>query len=66
MIVGADMPMFLGAMIVGPLGGWAIKHFDRWVEGKIKSGFEMLVNNFIRHHWYVAGSPGLYGDWSVG
>lgn len=45
-IVGADMPMFLGAMIVGPLGGWAIKHFDRWVEGKIKSGFEMLVNNF--------------------
>ncbi|EEQ09642.1 Mannitol-specific phosphotransferase enzyme IIA component [Yersinia mollaretii ATCC 43969] len=45
-IVGADMPMFLGAMIVGPLGGWSIKHFDRWVEGKIKSGFEMLVNNF--------------------
>jgi len=45
-IVGADMPMFLGAMIAGPLGGWAIKHFDRWVDGKIKSGFEMLVNNF--------------------
>ena len=45
-IVGADMPMFLGAMIAGPLGGWAIKHFDGWVDGKIKSGFEMLVNNF--------------------
>ncbi|NBC97482.1 PTS mannitol transporter subunit IICBA [Atlantibacter hermannii] len=45
-IVGADMPMFLGAMIAGPLGGWAIKHFDNWVDGKIKSGFEMLVNNF--------------------
>ncbi|WP_435955782.1 PTS mannitol transporter subunit IICBA [Dryocola sp. BD626] len=45
-IVGADMPMFLGAMIAGPLGGWAIKHFDAWVDGKIKSGFEMLVNNF--------------------
>ncbi|ANI30598.1 PTS system mannitol-specific transporter subunitIICBA [Yersinia entomophaga] len=45
-IVGADMPMFLGSMIVGPLGGWAIKRFDRWVDGKIKSGFEMLVNNF--------------------
>ncbi|NHV24611.1 PTS transporter subunit EIIC, partial [Escherichia coli] len=45
-IVGADMPMFLGAMIVGPLGGWCIKRFDRWVDGKIKSGFEMLVNNF--------------------
>lgn len=45
-IVGADMPMFLGAMIAGPLGGWAIKTFDRMVDGKIKSGFEMLVNNF--------------------
>lgn len=45
-IVGAEMPMFLGAMIAGPLGGWAIKNFDRWVDGKIKSGFEMLVNNF--------------------
>lgn len=45
-IVGADMPMFLGAMIAGPLGGWAIKRFDGWVDGKIKSGFEMLVNNF--------------------
>ncbi|MGI8474235.1 PTS mannitol transporter subunit IICBA [Pectobacterium brasiliense] len=45
-IVGTDIPMFLGAMIVGPLGGWAIKRFDRMVDGKIKSGFEMLVNNF--------------------
>ena len=45
-IVGADMPMFLGSMIAGPLGGWAIKKFDVWVDGKIKSGFEMLVTNF--------------------
>ncbi|SCB83908.1 PTS mannitol transporter subunit IICBA [Kosakonia oryziphila] len=45
-IVGADMPMFLGAMIVGPLGGYCIKKFDASVDGKIKSGFEMLVNNF--------------------
>ncbi|VVT55482.1 PTS system, mannitol-specific IIC component / PTS system, mannitol-specific IIB component (EC / PTS system, mannitol-specific IIA component (EC [Kosakonia radicincitans] len=45
-IVGADMPMFLGAMIAGPLGGYCIKKFDAAVDGKIKSGFEMLVNNF--------------------
>lgn len=45
-IVGADMPMFMGAMIAGPLGGFAIRHFDRWIEGKVKTGFEMLVNNF--------------------
>ncbi len=33
-------------MIMGPLGGYVIKKFDQLVEGKIKSGFEMLVNNF--------------------
>ncbi|WP_010096253.1 PTS mannitol transporter subunit IICB [Ornithinibacillus scapharcae] len=45
-IVGSDIPMFLGAMIMGPVGGYLIKKFDQAVEGKIKSGFEMLVNNF--------------------
>ncbi len=45
-IVGTDIPMFMGAMMAGPLGGWAIKTFDKKVDGKIKSGFEMLVNNF--------------------
>ncbi|CAH1204813.1 PTS mannitol transporter subunit IICBA [Paenibacillus sp. JJ-223] len=45
-IVGSDIPMFLGAMIAGPLAAWIIKQFDKAVEGKIKSGFEMLVNNF--------------------
>ncbi|KGY11755.1 PTS system mannitol-specific transporter subunit IICBA [Vibrio tubiashii] len=45
-IVGTDIPMFMGAMIVGPLGGYAIKKFDEAVHGKVKSGFEMLVNNF--------------------
>ncbi len=45
-IVGTDIPMFMGAMIVGPIGGWAIKKFDNSIHGKVKSGFEMLVNNF--------------------
>ncbi|ADT89084.1 PTS mannitol transporter subunit IICBA [Vibrio furnissii] len=45
-IVGTDIPMFMGAMMVGPLGGWAIKKFDHYIDGKVKSGFEMLVNNF--------------------
>ena len=45
-IVGTDIPMFMGAMIVGPLGGYSIKKFDEAVHGKVKSGFEMLVNNF--------------------
>ena len=45
-IVGSDIPMFLGAMIMGPFGGYVIKKFDQLIEGKIKAGFEMLVNNF--------------------
>ena len=43
---GADVPMFLGAMIVGPLGGWLVKKLDEMVEDKIPVGFEMLINNF--------------------
>ncbi|MDP1512502.1 PTS mannitol transporter subunit IICBA [Paenibacillus sp. CMAA1739] len=45
-IVGADIPMFLGAMVAGPLAAWILKKFDKAIEGKVKSGFEMLVNNF--------------------
>lgn len=45
-VVGSDIPMFLGAMIMGPLGGWVIKKVDQLFEGKVRSGFEMLVNNF--------------------
>jgi PTS system mannitol-specific IIC component len=45
-VIGSTIPMFLGAMIVGPLAAWVLKKFDQSIEGKIKSGFEMLVNNF--------------------
>ncbi|GGK29640.1 PTS system mannitol-specific EIICB component [Caldalkalibacillus thermarum] len=45
-IVGSDIPMFLGAMMMGPLGGYMIKKFDQLIEGKVRQGFEMLVNNF--------------------
>jgi len=45
-IVGSTVPMFLGAMIVGPLAGWLMKHVDALWDGKIRPGFEMLVNMF--------------------
>jgi PTS system mannitol-specific IIC component len=45
-IMGTDIPMFLGAMIMGPFAAWCMKHVDKIWEGKIKPGFEMLVNNF--------------------
>ncbi|WP_161634777.1 PTS mannitol transporter subunit IICB [Nesterenkonia sp. AN1] len=41
-----EVHMFIGAMIMGPLGAYAIKALDALWEGKIKSGFEMLVNMF--------------------
>ena len=45
-IVGADIPMFIGAMIMGPLGGMIIRKSDKLIEGKVPVGFEMLVDNF--------------------
>ena len=37
-IIGTSIPMFMGAMIAGPVGGWVIKKFDKAVDGKIKEG----------------------------
>ncbi len=45
-IVATDIPMFMGAMIMGPLGGVCIKKFDETIQDSIPGGFEMLVNNF--------------------
>ena len=45
-LAGTEDPMFIGAMIAGPLGGWLMKKVDGLFEGKIPAGFEMLVNNF--------------------
>ena len=45
-VVGSDIPMFMGAMMMGPFSGWVLKKFDKLIDGKIKPGFEMLVNNF--------------------
>src|SRR5690606_8149879 len=46
-IVGAaGTVMFIGAMIAGPAGAWILKMIEKLWDGKIKSGFEMLVNNF--------------------
>jgi PTS system mannitol-specific IIC component len=50
-IAGTEIPMFMGAMIMGPVGGWTMKHIDRIWDGKIRPGFEMLVNNFSAGIW---------------
>jgi PTS system mannitol-specific IIC component len=61
-IVGAGIPMFIGAMIMGPLGGWTMKKLDSLWEGKIRPGFEMLVNNFSAGIWgALLAMLGFYG-----
>lgn len=44
-VVGAGVPMFLGAMIAGPIGGWLIKRLDQALAERVPGGFEMLYNN---------------------
>lgn len=64
-ITGAGVPMFLGAMVMGPLGGWSMKKLDALWADRIRPGFEMLVNNFSAGIWgmilailgFVAAGP---------
>jgi PTS system mannitol-specific IIC component len=54
--------MFIGAMIMGPLGGWTMKKIDSIWDGKIRPGFEMLVNNFSAGIWgALLAMLGFYG-----
>ncbi len=45
-IAGSSVPMFMGAMLVGPLAAWVLKKCDGLISHRIRPGFEMLVNNF--------------------
>ncbi|MDR7278490.1 PTS mannitol transporter subunit IICB [Catenuloplanes atrovinosus] len=63
-VVGAEIPMFLGAMIIGPLAAYVIKLFDKAIEGRIRPGFEMLVDNFSAG--IVGGAFALLGKISIG
>jgi len=45
-IVGASIPMFLGAMIIGPLAAWILKKIDGVLDPITPPGFEMLIGNF--------------------
>lgn len=45
-VVGADITMISGAMIMGPLSAWILKKIDDNFKEKIPAGFEMLYDNF--------------------
>ncbi|MGH9247852.1 MAG: mannitol-specific PTS transporter subunit IIC [Acidimicrobiales bacterium] len=63
-IVGSEIPMFLGAMIVGPLAAFILKQFDNAIGHRVKVGFEMLVNNFSLG--IIGGGMALLGVWVIG
>ena len=45
-VVGSNVTMLSGAMIMGPLAAWILKKVDAYLDGKFKAGFEMLISNF--------------------
>lgn len=45
-INASAMPAIFGALLMGPIGGYCIRQFDRSFLLKIKSGYEMLAKNF--------------------
>ena len=45
-IVGTTIPMFLGAMLIGPLAAWVLKKIDAVLDPVTPTGFEMLIGNF--------------------
>ena len=55
--------MFIGAMILGPLAAYVMKRGDALWEGKVKAGFEMLVNMFSAG--FVAFVMAIVGFWVV-
>ena len=63
-IVGSDVPMFLGAMIIGPLAAYVIKMVDTFVQERTKVGFEMLVDNFTAG--IIGGAMAILGLLGIG
>src|SRR5690606_19428148 len=63
-VVGADIPMFLGAMIAGPLTAYLLKLVDGFVQQRTRTGFEMLVDNFTAG--IIGGAMALLGVVGIG
>lgn len=62
-VVGADITMLIGGMAMGPFGAWVIKKVDKFFDGKVKPGLEMLVDNFSMG--IVGALLMAFGFWAV-
>ncbi|MEV0810766.1 PTS mannitol transporter subunit IICB [Micromonospora sp. NPDC050200] len=63
-VVGSEVPMFLGAMIIGPLAAYVVKLVDGLIKDRIRPGFEMLVDNFSAG--IIGGGMALLGVLGIG
>jgi PTS system mannitol-specific IIC component len=63
-VVGADVPMFLGAMVIGPLTAFIVKLVDGAIQHRVRPGFEMLVDNFSAG--IIGGGMALLGLVGIG
>jgi mannitol PTS system EIICBA or EIICB component len=62
-VVGAGIPMFLGAMIMGPLTAYVLKLIDGYIQDRTKPGFEMLVDNFSAG--ILGAAAAVFGNWAI-
>jgi len=63
-VVGSDVPMFLGAMIIGPLAAYILKFVDGLIQDRVRPGFEMLVDNFSAG--ILGGAMAILGKLVIG
>ena len=57
-------PTILAAFILGPLTAWLLKKWDNAIAGKVKGGFEMLVDNFAAG--IIGGAMAVVGLYIIG
>jgi mannitol-specific phosphotransferase system IIC component len=63
-VMAAEQPMLLGAMIVGPLAAYLLKWIDRYIQERTRAGFEMLVDNFSAG--ILGGAMAVLGIYAIG
>ena len=57
-------PAILAALILGPVTALALKAWDRFIDGKVRGGFEMLIDNFSAG--IIGGVFAIIGIYVVG
>jgi PTS system mannitol-specific IIC component len=57
-------PTILAAFVLGPLAAWLLKLWDNFIAGRVRGGFEMLVDNFSAG--IIGGLMAVFGLYVIG